>query len=253
MSSRHVLLGLLLDRPAYPYQLTDRLEKRLGPSWQVDSGQLYKTVKLLERGGLIERVDDAAENPRTDNRAERHVFSITQRGIEEFERWFEETRDPVRLPRRPLLAKITFAGPDRLARVMKKLDDYERECAERLSETTGMRDALSSTEDDLLRADHLLLRLNLSSDIYALEGELRWAQDARELLTLLSEERAVWPNGSGGEGRTLGASARSQLFTRIARAADDPAEHSGTARDANAMRDSNTAREHSPAPKRAAG
>src|ERR1039457_6027014 len=96
MSARHVLLGLLLDRPAYPYQLADRLEQRLGPSWQVDSGQLYKTVKLLERGGLIERVDDAAENRGTDNRAERHVFSITQRGIEEVERWFGEAARPVR-------------------------------------------------------------------------------------------------------------------------------------------------------------
>jgi PadR family transcriptional regulator, phenolic acid-responsive transcriptional regulator len=237
MSARHVLLGLFLDRPAYPYQLADRLKQRLGPSWQVDSGQLYKTVKLLERGGLIERV-----NKTPGGQDERHVFSITQRGIEEFERWFEETRDPVRLPRRPLLAKITFAGPDRLARGMTKLDDYELQCAGRLSETTGMRDALPSTEDELLRADHLLLRLNLSTDIYSLEGELRWAKEAREVLTWLSEQdRAVWPNGSGGQGRTLGASARAQLFTRIAGAAGDPEKQP------------DTARERSPAPKRLAG
>jgi DNA-binding PadR family transcriptional regulator len=232
MSARHVLLGLLLDRPAYPYQMADRLEQRLGPTWQVDSGQLYKTVKGLERGGLIERVDDAAENPRTDNRAERHVFSITQRGIEEFERWFDQTRDPVRLPRRPLLAKITFAGPDRLARTTSKLEDYERDCAERLSETTCMRDALPNTEDDLLRADHLLLRLNLTTDIYSLEVELRWAKEARALLTWLSEQdRALWPNGSAADGQKVGASARSQLFTRIARTAGDAAEQSETARE----------------------
>jgi DNA-binding PadR family transcriptional regulator len=242
MSARHVLLGLLLDHPAYPYQMADRLEQRLGPSWQVDSGQLYKTVKLLERGGLIERVEDAAEKPGTDNRAERHVFSITQRGIEEFERWFEQTRDPVRLPRRPLLAKITFAGPDRLARTTRKIDDYEHECAERLSETTGMRDALPSIDEELLRADHLLLRLNLSTDIYSLEVELRWAKDARKLLTWLSEQdQALWPNGSAADGRKVGASARSQLFTRIAGATGEPGEHS------------NTARERGPAPKRTAG
>jgi len=242
MSARHVLLGLLLDRPAYPYQLADRLEQRLGSSWQVDSGQLYKTVKLLERGGLIERVDDAAENPRADNRAERHVFQITQRGIEEFERWFDQTRDPVRLPRRPLLAKIAFAGPDRLARTITKLDGYEHDCAERLCETIGMRDALPNTEDELLRADHLLLRLNLSTDIYSLEVELRWAKEARTLLTWLSEQdRTLWPNGCNGDGQKLGASARSQLFTRIARAGSDPSKRP------------NTARESSPAPKRLAG
>lgn len=242
MSARHVLLGLLLDRPAYPYQMADRLEQRLGPSWRVDSGQLYKTVKVLERGGLIGRVDDPAENPAPDNRTERHVFAITQRGIEEFERWFEQTRDPVRLPRRPLLAKITFAGPDRLARTIAKLEDYERESAERLSETTGMRDALPSIAQELLRADHLLLRLNLSTDIFALECELRWAKEAHEVLTWLSQQdRALWPNGSAPDGRKVGASARSQLFTRIARAAGDPTEQS------------ETARERSPGPKHAAG
>jgi DNA-binding PadR family transcriptional regulator len=231
MSARHVLLGLLLDRPAYPYQMADRLEQRLGPSWRVDSGQLYKTVKVLERGGLIERVDDPAENPAPDNRAERHVFAITQRGIEEFERWFDDTRDPVRLPRRPLLAKITFAGPERLARTMTKLEDYERDCAERLGETTGMRDALPSIAQELLRADHLLLRLNLSTDIYSLEGELRWAKEAHELLAWLSaQDRAVWPNGSAADGRKVSASARTQLFTRIARTAGEPAEQSDVTR-----------------------
>ena len=35
MSSKHALLGLLLDRPAYPYQLADRMQQRLGPSWKV--------------------------------------------------------------------------------------------------------------------------------------------------------------------------------------------------------------------------
>jgi DNA-binding PadR family transcriptional regulator len=237
MSAKHALLGLLLDRPAYPYQLGDRMEQRLGPSWRVNSGTLYNTVKALERDGLIERV-----NKDPDVQDERHFFEITQRGVEEFESWFGKPNDGVRLPRRPLLLKITFAGPHRVAQTMAKIDDYERECAERLNATAGMEQALPGTEEELLRADHLLLRLNLSSDIYALEGELRWAQHARELLTWLSEqEHAVWPNGAGGDGRTVGASARSQLFTRIARAAAGPEEQS------------EAARERSPAPKHAAG
>jgi DNA-binding PadR family transcriptional regulator len=236
MAAKHVLLGLLLDRPAYPYQLADRMQQRLGPSWKVRSGPLYQAVKGLQRDGLIERV-----NKSPDGQDERHVYAITERGVEEFERWFEQTPDTVRSSR-PLLVKITFAGPDRLARAMSKVEDYERECAERLTALAAMCEALPGTEEDLLRADHLLLRLNLSSDIYALEGELRWAQDARELLTSLAEEeRAVWPNGVGGDGRKVGASARSQLFTRIARAAGDPEERS------------DAAPKRSPAPKHAAG
>jgi DNA-binding PadR family transcriptional regulator len=237
MSAKHALLGLLLDRPAYPYQLADRMQQRLGPSWRVNSGTLYNTVKAMEEDRLIERVESVPTA-----RGDRHVYSITDGGVREFERWFGQTPDTVRLSRRPLLVKITFAGPHRLAQAMDKVDEYERECAERLSAIAGMREALPGPDEELLRADQLLLRLNLSSDIFALEGELRWAQHARELLAWLSEqEHAVWPSqAANGSGRA-GANARKQLFTRIARAAGEPEKHS------------NTARKPSPAPKRAAG
>jgi len=226
MSAKHALLGLLLDRPAYPYQMADRMDQRLGPAWRVNSGTLYNTVKALERDGLIERV-----NKDPDVQDERHVFQITERGVEEFESWFGKPNDGMRLPRRPLLLKITFAGPHRLAEAMSKVDEYELECAERLNAIAGMREALSGPEQELLRADHLLLRLNLSGDIYALEGELRWAQHTRELLTWLSEqEHAVWPSrGPSASGRA-GVDARTRLFTRIAGASADPAEHSSPAR-----------------------
>jgi DNA-binding PadR family transcriptional regulator len=241
VAAKHVLLGLLLDLPAYPYQMADRMEQRLGPAWQVNSGTLYRTVKELERDALIERVD---KEP--DDRAERHVFAITERGLAEFENWFEKKPDTVRLSCRPLLAKITFAGPDRLAQAMSKVEDYEGECAELLNEITGMREALPDTGEALLRANDMLLGLNLSTDIFALEGELRWAQKAREVLTWLSEQdRALWPsqatNGSAGDARKVGASARTQLFRRIAETAGDPEEHS------------DTTRKRKPAPRRAAG
>ena len=84
----------------------------------------------------------------------------------------------------------------------------------------------------LLRADHLLLRLNLSADIYTLEVELRWAQEARELLAWLAvQEHAVWPSQAGSGSGPAGANARTRLFTRIAGATGEPGERSNTARE----------------------
>jgi DNA-binding PadR family transcriptional regulator len=216
MSARHALLGLLLDRPGYPYQLADRLQRRLGPAWEVNSGQLYQTVKALERDGLIERVRGAA-----GDHEDRHVFAITDEGVQEFERWFDKAPDTVRLPRRPLLVKITFAGPRRLQDALTKVDTYERECARRLAETARLREELPADEP-LLRADHLLLRLNLSTDIFQLEGELRWARQAREMLTWLADSEALWPSDSSERQRQRG-SARRELFKRMAGSAPAPA------------------------------
>jgi DNA-binding PadR family transcriptional regulator len=228
MSSKHALLGLLLDRPAYPYQLADRMQQRLGPSWKVaDYGTFYKAVKRLERDGLIERVN---KDPAVQE--DRHVFAITERGIEEFERWFASASDGVSMPRRPLLAKITLAGPHRLAQAMERIDEYECGCAERLAAIEGMRDALPGADREFLRVDDLLLRLNLSADIYTLEVELRWAREARELLAWLAvQEHAVWPSQAGNGSGPAGANARTRLFTRIAGATGEQGEHSDPARE----------------------
>jgi DNA-binding PadR family transcriptional regulator len=216
MSARHALLGLLLDRAGYPYQLADRLQQRLGPAWEVNSGQLYQTVKALERDGLIERVHGG-----TGDHEDRHVFAITDEGVDEFERWFDQAPDTVRLSRRPLLVKITFAGPRRLQDAIAKLDAYERECAQRLAETACMREELP-VDGALLRADHLLLRLNLSTDIFQLEAELHWARQAREMLTWLERSDALWPSDSSARQRERG-SARRELFTRMAGSGPAPA------------------------------
>lgn len=232
MSAKHALLGLLLDRSAYPYELANRLQHRLGPAWEINSGQLYQLVKRLEEDGLIARVEDVPHD-----REDRHVFAITDEGVVEFERWFDQSAGAVRLCRRPLLVKVTFAGPQRLREALAQVDAYELQCAERLNEIARLREGLPG-DGPLVRADHLLLRLNLSADIFQLEGELRWARHAREMLSWLANRETVWsgPGGSDGLGGSNAAEerrdrgdARRQLFDRIA--AEEPAEAEGAASD----------------------
>jgi PadR family transcriptional regulator, phenolic acid-responsive transcriptional regulator len=224
MSAKHAMLGVLLDRPAYPYQLADQLEQRLGPAWKVNSGQVYQTIKALEQDGLIERVQSVPSD-----REDRHVFAITDEGVLEFQRWFEKTASGVRLCRRPLLVQITFAGQQRLRDAMAKVDAYELECAKQLKDIVGMRDALPA-DGALIRADHLLLRLSLSADISQVEGELRWARHAREMLSWLSTREAVWPSDRerpvpAAQRRDRGGSARRELFERMA--ADESGDKDG--------------------------
>lgn len=188
MSAKHALLGLLLHRSAYPYELADRLQQRLGPAWDVNSGQLYQTISRLEQDGLIRRIDDA-----NGSRDDRHVFEITGEGVQEFERWFDASAGGIRLSRRPLLVKITLAGPERLEHAIEQIDSYERDCTSQLQALAGRRDTIA-VDDTRVRADHVLLRLNLSADIFQLEGELRWATQARETVRWLLANEVVWPS-----------------------------------------------------------
>jgi DNA-binding PadR family transcriptional regulator len=214
LSAKHALLGLLLHRPAYRYQLGDRLQKLLGPAWKINPGQLYRSIERLKQDGLIERIDNA-----TDDEDERHVFAITDNGAEEFERWFEESTNEARLLRRPLLVKITLAGPQRLESALKQIASYEQTCAARVEELTREQQQIPAGGRQVL-ADDELLRFALSGDIAFVEGELRWARYMHERVAWLKNQDVVWPAtyehpGAGDRARDRQI-AHKELFGRIA-------------------------------------
>jgi DNA-binding PadR family transcriptional regulator len=217
VSAKHALLGLLIHRPAYRYQLGERLEQRLGPAYDINSGQLYQTIKRLRLEGLIERLDGASED-----QDERHVLAITESGVAEFDRWFAETTGGARLLRRPLLVKIALAGPKRLKDALQQIDAYELDCAARLKDLSGRRDEIpeSPAVGSRVRADQVFLRLGLSADIAHLECELGWAKHAHEKVSWLLTEDAIWPSEHGRPGASQEARdrqrARNELFGRIA-------------------------------------
>jgi DNA-binding PadR family transcriptional regulator len=215
VSAKHALLGLLLHKPAYRYQLGDRLQKRLGPAWKINSGQLYQTIKRLQKDGLIERIDGAA-----DSEDDRHVFAVTVAGAEEFEHWFEEGTGGARLLRRPLLVKITLAGPVRLESALKQIDAYEKECAAHLKELSREKEEIP-VGGLRVRADDELLRFALSGDVSYVEGELKWARYMHERVSWLKNQDVIWPSthecSSTPTKRACDRkSAREELFGKIA-------------------------------------
>lgn len=190
MSTKHALLGLLLEGSAYPYQLADRLKDRLGPAWAINSGQLYKTIGQMEGEGLIELVGSGVEG----RNKRRRFFSITENGEREFEDWLEATSGAVKWYRRPELLKITLAGPEHLDTALGQIDAYEESRTRRLNKFQEARHLIPRQRTPV-RADHVLLRLNLSMDISLLEVELQRAREIREMLLWLhAQPEAIWPS-----------------------------------------------------------
>ena len=197
MSAKHALLGFLLQRSSYPYELEHRLQQRLGPAYAVNPGQLSQTLKRMEEDGLIEAVGVAgaeAQGPK-----ERHVFKATPDGAKEFERWFAEETKLTSLSRRALPVKLALAGPARLGDALEQIAAYELRCAERLTELSRLHDSVDESvtvADPRVRADHVLARLSVSADIFSLEAEMRWAGHAREMISMLAGRDAIWSSES---------------------------------------------------------
>lgn len=225
MSAKHIVLGMLADKPAYPYQLLDRLPGRAAPDWRINSGQFYRTIKQLAAAGLIERVDGSSPGGRDDD--DRHMFILTERGAAEFERWqakrrAEGTGAGTRRLRRPVLAKLMFAGPERRTETLEEIDAYERACNEELTKLAEDVDEIP--EDGLrVRADSAILKLGLRLEVAHWETELAWCPIARETFDDLYKKDAIWPSTPSRRPPDQSAASldsdgvRKELFGRIAK------------------------------------
>lgn len=213
MSVRQAVLGLLQQRPAYSYELEERLRSQLGPAWDLTSGHVTGTMKALARDGLIEEISAAGGHGR------RRVFAITDSGAEEHERWWADKTIDAHLSRRSILVKIALAGPERLTDALGHIDAYEHTYAEKLNELSRAREDVPSGTP--VRADHVSLRLGLSADIIELEGFLRWLRHAREAVCWLQAREVIWPSRHGRSGLVTAVerdrdAARAKMFARIA-------------------------------------
>jgi len=82
MSIHHLILGALMHKPDYGYNLKNSFFSRAGAEFGINDGQLYPALKKMEENGLITREIEYREKG-----PNRHTYHITVKGREEFLRW----------------------------------------------------------------------------------------------------------------------------------------------------------------------
>ncbi|MFB9877102.1 PadR family transcriptional regulator [Planobispora siamensis] len=101
MAIRQGLLALLSRGPRYGYQLRTEFEASTGATWPLNIGQVYTTLSRLERDGLVASGDQDDQG--------RVVYSITEAGRTEMERWFSTPVAQSDRPRDELVIKLAMA------------------------------------------------------------------------------------------------------------------------------------------------
>lgn len=135
---RYAVLGLLIERRGYGYQLVQRLSARLGPAWRLSPASVYAAIDSLEADGLAR-----AELPATpgaealQRRSRRVVYEATAAGREPFEAWLRRPSSRVEPLRSELEAKIAFATVADAASLIEAVDHEERLVRELESECGG--------------------------------------------------------------------------------------------------------------------
>jgi DNA-binding PadR family transcriptional regulator len=178
-SLRTAVLAALVEQPAHGYDLTTRLNRRLGPVHNVDARRVYEVLEQLEKDGLATCSEEhAAFAP---HRA-RRVFSATKLGRELHAGWLAERQLPP-LARADIHVLVAFSGPEQAEQLLTALDEYEIDCIEMLER---------GEQIEVQRASWRSRMIGLGKAAVAeqLQAELRWVTRVRREI---DEYRALRP------------------------------------------------------------
>lgn len=173
MTVKHALLGLLTQRPMHGYELKSAFEETVGTLWELNIGQIYNTLRLLERDGQVEMQGQEQEG----RGPPRKVYAITEAGRQELSRWMAE---PVRQPRRfkdAFYIKLVFYKLLGLGDVETLIWNQRQAYLQVLRQLNDLRTEVDAEADPFTT-------LLLEGGAFHLEADLRWLDRCEELLGL---------------------------------------------------------------------
>jgi DNA-binding PadR family transcriptional regulator len=160
---QEVVLAMLAKEPSQGFQLRARLDQALGPLGEaMNDGQIYVTLRRLEKAGLVARegVGDSGDRP------DRKVYVLTPAGEERVAEWLGEVSWP-----KPDLAefhlKLIAAAAAGLADPVGIVDMQRRELLRRLRDVQRAQMAEPDDSDAGLLLEGIVLRL---------QADLRWLE-----------------------------------------------------------------------------
>jgi DNA-binding PadR family transcriptional regulator len=194
MSAKHAVLGLVIERPGYGYQLAQRLDERFGSSGFAPSG-VYSALDQLSRDELVRSAGEmgAGRAGRAQRAAPRTIYEATEEGLEHFEGWM---LDPTPAPplRDELHMKIALCRPANVPRLIDAVAGQELVCLGRLQDLKRLSEQTVSSRE----WSRLMGTLAAEAEIAFWKARIEWLQNARDLLEQLRDEHQASPFGVGG-------------------------------------------------------
>jgi DNA-binding PadR family transcriptional regulator len=189
MSMKYAVLGLLVQRRGYGYDLVQRFEEQVGPAWQLNAGAVYVALDKLEQEGLVRPVTNGGAAPATRRRtargAPRVIYEATRDGVERFEDWMA-TGSSMAPMREELHLKLALSQPRNLPRLVELTYEQEQSCLDRLEEHLG-----TASFEELLGAAQpwsavasLMVR---DAEVAHLQATVEWLRRIREAMLWLQD------------------------------------------------------------------
>lgn len=184
MSAKNAVLGLVIERPGYGYDLARRLEERFGSSGFAPTG-VYSALDQLSSEELVRNAGSRADGA-NERAAPRTIYEATPKGIDHFESWMLgcSSLAPVR---DELYMKIALSRPHNLSRLIELAQSQEEACLSRLEE---LRQPATRTQGAPKAWTEVAVLLVRDAEIKQLQARVEWLQKARAIMDKLNVAQA---------------------------------------------------------------
>jgi DNA-binding PadR family transcriptional regulator len=179
MSAKHAVLGLVIERPGYGYDLAQRLEQRCG-AWGWERSGVYSALDQLTRDGYV-RSEKAKSRAASARSAPRAIYESTAVGVDYFREWITRSTSPSPV-RQELDLKILFSGPEFLPCLIDQTWAQEQMCIDQLRALGGPSLAGASGVRTWREVAPVLQR---EAEIKLLQVRVEWLQNARGVMKAL--------------------------------------------------------------------
>ena len=172
--TEYIILGLLTHEDLSGYDIKKKIDTSIINFWEVGYGQIYPTLKSLQRGGNITGASaQSAIGP------DRIVYTITDAGLKKLSTWlgFPEHKENVKYE---ILLKIFFGNLLPREDTLNRIEAFKKSHLVKNQLMTAYKENLESvlSNDD----DHLYFYLTVLFGEHIYQAYLDWADEAIALL-----------------------------------------------------------------------
>lgn len=181
---RYALLGLLMEQADYGYRLKRRFDERVGTLWHLNIGQVYQTLRALQRSGLVNEIEG---EPSNDPYPGRRMFALTNKGQRVLERWLHRPPVRPRPVRDETLIRLLVLEPARRTQAIARVAEQEQLYRRELARLEAQKRRLPIGD----HGDNLVGHFGVEAALMHTQAHLRWLEYCRAHLERAAAQDAV--------------------------------------------------------------
>ncbi|MBW6410720.1 PadR family transcriptional regulator [Clostridium weizhouense] len=173
--TRYALLGVLSLMSGSGYDIKKFCDYSIGHFWNENYGHIYPVLKKMEEEFLITKKVE-----QTEGRPSKNIYSITEKGREELEKWITlpVEQEPIRSE---LLLKIFLSKDIPVKNVIEKIQKLKEDSEENLKKYSEVENLIKG-KNDIDKKNLILWLSTINFGKHDEEAKIKWCEETLNAL-----------------------------------------------------------------------